>query len=647
MRVYDEALYGSLARNALEHDHYLYAIDHEGALYRAFSKPPLTVASVAASFHLFGASLTSLRLPFALAMVATVGVAFAWGRRIGGLPFGVAWAGTLMMSAACVRWGQAACIEPMLMLWVLGGCWAYHESLERRGRSAWIWAGASALALVLAVATKQVVVMLAIGPMVMLELWRGRLREAAPRLLLVVGAPLCAGLGWLWLVFGRLGDEAIETYVRFGVVRRMAGYRQGIGRRALNELSGVVGEACDPFPWVLGAAGLVVLVLMRPTSRREAGGALLLPLLWGTAVIVFGNLSASMMPWYAYDVVVPLTGGLGFLVAGLVGAPGDRLGFARAVGGALVLAVGAIGALRGVVSQLDVALLVGLAVIVVWPRGAARPWASRVRIALLAAAALAFVLGALSRPERHHAPGAHEQLMQQLAARGIERVHVAADAEIGSELAWRTYYGPKAESASRPPWRSHGDAQAYVTRTRWPSEFVPANGSEILRGPGMMAIIGHLDQTPWTPATLNTLLAAGPISFEAEHLPSQREGTVLEDASASGGSARAVLPRGGERAAFVLGHGPGIRLPAGRYSVEFVLRWGCGEIVEKTAVVAQVLAGRQTLEVVELACPGTEPGAYEAVRMEIALRKSARVEFWVKYMTGEVWYDRVVIRREP
>ena len=646
MRVYDEALYGSLARNALEHDHYLYAIDHEGALYRAFSKPPLTVASVAASFHLLGASLTALRLPFALGMIATIGVAFAWGRRIGGLPFGVAWAGTLMMSAACVRWGRAACIEPMLMLWILLGCWAYHEALERRGRSAWAWAGVSALALVLAVATKQVVVMVAIGPIVMLELWRGRLREAAPRLLLVLGAPLCAGLGWLWLVFGRLGDEAIEIYVRFGVLRRMAGYRSGLGRRALNELSGVVGEACDPFPWILGVAGLVVLVLMRPTSRREAGGALLLPLIWVTTVVVFDNLSDSMMPWYAYDVVVPLTGGIGFLVAGLVAPSSDRLGIVRAIGGALALAVGAIGALGGVVSQLDVAVVVGLAVVVGWPRGSARPWAARMRIALLAAAALAFVLGALARPERDHAPGAHEQLMQELAARGIERVHVASDSGIDSETAWRTYYGPKAQSVSRPPWRTQSDAQAYVTRTRWPSELVPPNGSEIIRGPGMMAIVGHLDQPPWTPATLETLLAAGPISFEAEHLPGQREGTVRDDASASGGMARAVVvPRGGERAAFVLGHGPGIRLPAGRYSVEFVLRWGCGEIVEKTAVVAQVLAGRQTLEQVELACPGEEPGEYEAVRLEISLRKSARVEFWVKYMSGEVWFDRVVVER--
>ena len=110
MRPYDEGLYGKLARNALLHDTYLHAVDPSGELYPDFTKPPLTIVLVAASFRWLGVSLAALRLPFALSMLGLVLVAFAWGRRIAGLPMAVAWSGTLLLVAACVRWGRVACI---------------------------------------------------------------------------------------------------------------------------------------------------------------------------------------------------------------------------------------------------------------------------------------------------------------------------------------------------------------------------------------------------------------------------------------------------------------------------------------------------------------------------------------------------------
>jgi 4-amino-4-deoxy-L-arabinose transferase-like glycosyltransferase len=124
LRVYDEGLYGQLARNALEHGEYLHAVGPEGELYPGFTKPPLTILAVAAAFRGLGVSMLALRLPFALAMLGLVAVAFAWGRRLGGLPFAVAWALGLVGVAASFRWGRVACIEPMLMLWVMLGLWA-------------------------------------------------------------------------------------------------------------------------------------------------------------------------------------------------------------------------------------------------------------------------------------------------------------------------------------------------------------------------------------------------------------------------------------------------------------------------------------------------------------------------------------------
>lgn len=649
LRVYDEGLYGQLARNALEHGQYLHAVGADGELYPGFTKPPLTIACVAASFRLLGVSMLALRLPFALAMLGLVAVAFSWGRRIAGLPLAVAWGLGLVGVAASARWGRVACIEPMLMLFVLLGLWAYHEALVREGARAWAWAAVAGVALALAVATKQLVVGIAVVPIVALELWLREGRRAWGRVALVVGPPALVGAAWLRLMVHRFGDAAIEIYLRTGVLRRAAGFESGHGARSLNELSETVAAACQPFPWGLGVAGLVVLVLARPPTRRAADGALLLPLLLVTTTLVYENASQSMLPWYAFDFVPPLVGGVAFLVAGLVRPGEGGLAAARAVGGALALALGAIGMLAPVVSQLDVAVLVGAAVVgLVRARDRNRTIVRVGRAALLAAAALAFALGTWRRPELHAHVGAHEQLMRVLAARGIATVSVDADARLPGELALGTYYGPHAQRVTRPPWRSDEPApQAYVTGTIWPLELQPENGSEVLRAPGAMALVGGaLERPAWSHGTVAALLDAGPLTFEAEHLPSQRPDALVEDPAAHGGLARARVPFAGRREeAFLLSHGPQLVLPAGSYTAEFELRWDCDDVVGgRPAAILHVEAG-ESLEKHEVACEGEGTGEYRAVAVDFRLPRRAALELRVQYVGGAVWHDRTLVRR--
>lgn len=687
LRAYDEGLYGQLARNALAHGEYLHAVEPDGTLSMGFTKPPLTIACVALSFRVLGVSMLALRLPFALAMLGLVGVTFAWGRRIGGLPLGVAWAGCLLAMTASFRWGRVACIEPMLMLWVVAALWAYHEALASEGRRAWGWAVAAGVALALAMATKQVVVGIAVVPIVALELWRREGRRAWVRIGVVLGPAVLVGAAWLGLMIARFGDAAIELYVRTGVLRRVAGFETGHGMRSLNELGDTVAEGCWPFPWVLGVAGLVVLVLARAPRRREADGALLLPLLLVTVTLVYENVSQSMLPWYAFDFVPALAGGVAFLVAGLVrGEPvGEGIGVARSVGGALALGMGAVGMLGAVASQLDVAVIAG-GIVVVLVRaaggsaresgadaasgGAAREGRAAVegsgeatragalnrnrtivrfcRGALLLAAALAFVLGTWRRPELRTPPGGHEQLMRELAARGVARVDVDTDTRLGGELVLGTYYGPQAQWVTRPPWRRpDSDAQAYVTGTIWPVELRPENGAELLRVPGAMALVGgDLHRAAWERSTVEALLDAGAITFEAEHMPSQRPDAIVSDSAASGGLARAVVPFAGRREEdFLLTHGPQLALPEGRYVASFELRWDCDDVVERPAAVVRVDAD-EGLGKVEVACEGEATDGYREVNVEFRLRRRAAVELRVQYLVGAVWHDRTVVRRQ-
>lgn len=651
MRVYDEGLYGQLARNALEHGQYLHAVDREGGLYPGFTKPPLPIVCVALSMRVLGVSMLALRLPFALSMLGLVAVAFAWGRRIGGTPMAVAWALCLLSVAASVRWGRVACIEPMLMSWVMLGLWAYHEALVREGGRALLWAAGAGLALALALATKQVVVGIAVVPIVALELWRREGRRALVRVGLAVGPAVIVGAGWLAWMIGRFGDEATELYVGTGVVRRVSGFESGHSARTLNELAQTVAEACEPFPWVLGAAGLVLLVLRRPPSRRMADGALLLPLLLVTTVVVYDNVSQSLLPWYALDVVVPLTAGLGWLVAGVVATGGepmdDRLALARTTGGALALAVGAVGMLAPVVSQLDAAVLAGVGVIVVTRRPAL---ASIGRGVLLAAAFVAFVAGTLRHPALRSEPGGHEQLMRLLAARGLVDVDVDTDADVPGEYGLGTHYGPQAQQVRRPPWHSDGPApHAYVTGTQWPLELRADNGSEIVRVPGLIALVGgDLRRPAWGRHTLQALLDAGPITFEAEHMASQRDDARVEDPTASGGVARARVPFAGRgEDMFLLTHGPRIALPKGRYTASFELRWDCGgRVGGRPVAILHVVSGRKSLGKHEVACEGEpDPEGYRPLDLDFALGRSSQVELRVQYVSDGVWHDRTRLRR--
>ena len=75
-RTWDEGLYARFGRNALEHGRYLVAVDEDGEYFRRFSKPPMSLWLTAASLSTFGTSVASLRLPFALGMLAAVAAAF-------------------------------------------------------------------------------------------------------------------------------------------------------------------------------------------------------------------------------------------------------------------------------------------------------------------------------------------------------------------------------------------------------------------------------------------------------------------------------------------------------------------------------------------------------------------------------------------
>lgn len=636
-RTWDEGLYGRLSRNALEQGRYLYAVDESGAYYERFSKPPMSLWLSALSLRVFGTSIAALRAPFALGMLATVGFAFGWGRRIGGLSMAISWSVGLALCAATTRWGRHACIEPMFIAGLLGGLWAYHASIEaqdaKTSRRNAVLAG---LALAFAMLTKQLAVGLAVLPILVLEGWR-RDRSALPRLALALGIPLVVGLVWFAWAGVATDGGVFEVLLDRGVRQRMAGFEGGQNARTLNELAAVVSEAASPIPWPLGAAGLALFCVFRPRAElRTPAPELLLPLWFAGNIVVFENLSRSMLPWYALHIVVPAVGGAAWLVSATSRRAGrGTLRVTRAGLGWTCAALVALTAAGGVVSQLNVALVAAVLLVVAFAR---RPDATRIT-ALLSVVLLMFA-ARLRDPELNPPAQPFSPLMAALA--GSPRVAVDRRAAL-PELAYRALYGPGAVEVSRPPWPT--DAfDAYVLPIVLPTEYEPPQGVTLHRTAGVSAFEGDLSTRAWSFSNFQALLRAGPITYEAEHLAAAGWSTTVEDAQASGGSLRRYSRYRDELSPKLpLSIGPKLRLPKGRYVLEVWMRWSCpAASAKRIAAILTVSTAGDEITREELVCEDG-PDTLTAHRVEFELKVPETFNMRLGFRDGTVEHDRTVL----
>ncbi len=636
-RTWDEGLYGRLSRNALEQGRYLYAIDESGAYYERFSKPPMSLWLTALSLRAFGMSVGALRIPFALGMLATVAFAFGWGRRIGGLPMAISWSAGLALCAATTRWGRHACIEPMFVAGLLGGLWAYHASVEAKdakiSRRNAVLAG---VALAFAMLTKQLAVGLAVLPILVFEGWR-RDRSALPRLAVALGIPLLAGVVWFaWAGIATDGG-VFEVLLNRGVRQRMAGFEGGQNARTLNELAGVVSEATDPIPWPLGAAGLAVFCVLRPRAElRTPRPELLLPLWFVGNVLVFENLSQSMLPWYALHIVVPAIGGAAWLISATTRPPGR--GTLRVVWAGLGwtgAGIVALTAASGVLSQLNVALFAIVLLVVAFARRA-----EATRITALLGVVLVMFAARLRDPELNPPAQPFSPLMEALA----DSPRVAVDRRAAlPQLAYRALYGPGATEVSRAPWPTDS-FDAYVVPTVLPTEYEPPQGVILHRAAGVSAFAGDLSTRAWSFSTLEALLRAGPITYEAEHLAAAGWDTALDDPEASGGSLRGYTRYRNELPPKLpLSIGPKLRLPKGHYVLEVWMRWSCPKAqAQQTAALLTVSTNTREIKRAELACEDG-PDVLTPYRVEFTLPAPETFNTRLGFRNGTVEHDRSVL----
>ncbi|WP_081768219.1 ArnT family glycosyltransferase [Hymenobacter swuensis] len=199
-------------------------------------KPPLWLWTLAGSIHLFGPTELGLRLPAALAALATVGLTYYAAARWLRSPVAGLLAGLVLLTSpgyVCFHVARTADFDAFLTLWTTAGTLSWLAYL-RTGRTRWAWA--TGVGFTLAILTKGIAGAM-FGPGLVLALaltgsWV-RLRRPAPWL--AAGLVLLVTASW-YLVREAAAPGYLEAVWQFEV-----------GGPAAHELEG----NNAPFEWYL------------------------------------------------------------------------------------------------------------------------------------------------------------------------------------------------------------------------------------------------------------------------------------------------------------------------------------------------------------------------------------------------------------
>ena len=264
-----------------------------------FDKPPLTYWLMAASFHVFGFTLTAARLVPVAAALALL-LATAWlGRLIFDRATGVAAAAVLASTLLFLSFGRVAMSDMLLALWTT---LAIALALEG-GTAAGLRGRGTALALGIVLGlgflTKGPIALLLPGLGIATWAWRRRrlpLRAADCTLAIVAFA--VAGLTWFALVYRRLGTPPLEYFFLRENLERFASETYDAGRSPAYYLGAYLAVG---LPWSL----LFPLAAFRlPRGEREI-------LVWLALMAVPLSLARGKIDYY----LLPLAPAASLVVA--------------------------------------------------------------------------------------------------------------------------------------------------------------------------------------------------------------------------------------------------------------------------------------------------------------------------------------------
>ena len=210
----DEGRYTNVALQILQHDDWISLYRNRDSLH--FTKPPLTYWSIAASVSAFGHNEWAVRLPMALALLASVMLAFRLGRLF--MP-ARPWLPPLFLLASPVAYLAANTVNTDSILAALTTAGVTCYALVQFGGRSRLWLDAMWLAFGLAFLTKGPPALLPLLAVAVFAIWHGQAKDLFRPLGIL--AFVLVGLGWYAVVVQR-HPGLLEYFLGHEVVARIA-----------------------------------------------------------------------------------------------------------------------------------------------------------------------------------------------------------------------------------------------------------------------------------------------------------------------------------------------------------------------------------------------------------------------------------------
>jgi 4-amino-4-deoxy-L-arabinose transferase-like glycosyltransferase len=275
------------------------------------NKPVLSYWLVALSYHLFGISEWSERLPIALGGIGIIATAFGLGRLMAGTIGGLFAALVLATSPRLLLLARRIIIDIQVTMF-MGLVLLFFALSETRPARRRLYLCLMYVAAGLGVLTKGPVAVFI--PAVVFLVYLGSQKRLADirRMMLPLGAVISLAIvvPWYYFVYREHGWEYIGSFI-FG--ENLGRYAQAVGEQSRGLLFYVPVMMADLFPWSL----LLPVALWWAVRERTPVARLLV--IWITTIVVFFSLSGTKEDLY----ILPIVSAEAALIGAMVGTALD------------------------------------------------------------------------------------------------------------------------------------------------------------------------------------------------------------------------------------------------------------------------------------------------------------------------------------
>ena len=276
------------------------------------NKPVLSYWNVAASYHLFGVSEWSERLPIALGGLVIIGTAFGLGRLIGGTTAGLLAAIVLATSLRLLLLARRIIIDIHITMW-MGLVLLFFALSEVRPDRRRLYLCMMYVAAGFGVLTKgPVAVFIPTLVFFMYLASQRRLRDLR-RMMLPEGAliSLAIVVPWYYFLYREHGWDYIGEFV---FAENLGRYADTVGEQSRGALFYFPVMLADLFPWSL----LIPVAIWWAVRERSADRVARLLVIWIATTVGFFSLSGTKEDLYILPIVAAEAGLIGAALAAAI-----------------------------------------------------------------------------------------------------------------------------------------------------------------------------------------------------------------------------------------------------------------------------------------------------------------------------------------